>query len=83
MNRQEDLMKVVDRTWSANHDNGVKKAREREKKFIAKMFNAEEKKHDRNKMTPEKQANKLREEINNVTSFQRQKQISNIVKKWK
>ena len=47
------------------------------------MFNAEEKKHDRDKMTPEKQANKLREEINNVTSFQRQKQISNIVKKWK
>lgn len=38
MNRQEDLMKVFDRTWSANHDNGVKKAREREKNSLPKCL---------------------------------------------
>ena len=28
-NRNEDLMKVFDRTWKANHNNDVKEAREK------------------------------------------------------
>ena len=39
MERNEDLTKVFDRTWKANHNNGVKEARDREKKFWNKMLN--------------------------------------------
>ena len=38
MNRQEDLSKVFDRTWNANHNDVSKRGREREAKFINKMF---------------------------------------------
>ena len=33
MNRNEDLTKVFDRTWKANHNNDVKEARAKEKSF--------------------------------------------------
>ena len=33
MQRNEDLTKVFDRTWKANHNNDVKEARSREKQF--------------------------------------------------
>lgn len=42
MNRNEDLTKVFDRTWKANHNNDVKEARAKEKKFWDKMFNVKE-----------------------------------------
>ena len=35
----EDLTRVFDRTWKANHNNDVKEARTKEKKFWNKMFN--------------------------------------------
>ena len=38
MNRQEDLSKVFDRTWNANHNDVAKRGREREVKFMNKMF---------------------------------------------
>lgn len=39
MNRQEDLIKVFDKRWKANHNDDVKNAKEKEKKFMNKMFN--------------------------------------------
>ena len=39
MNRQEDLTKVFDKRWKANHNDDVKKARDKEKDFMNKMFN--------------------------------------------
>ena len=38
MNRQEDLSKVFDRTWTANHNDVAKRGRERERKFMNRMF---------------------------------------------
>ena len=38
MNRQEDLSKVFDRTWAANHNDVAKRGRERERAFMDKMF---------------------------------------------
>ena len=37
-NRQEDLSKVFDKRWKANHNDDVKLAREKEKKFMNEMF---------------------------------------------
>ena len=38
MNRQEDLTKVFDKTWQANHNDVAKKGREKEKEFMSRMF---------------------------------------------
>ena len=42
MERNEDLTKVFDRTWKANHNNDVKEVRSREKKFWNKMLNVKD-----------------------------------------
>lgn len=34
MERNEDLTRVFDRTWKANHNNDVKEARTKEKKVL-------------------------------------------------
>ena len=83
MDREEDLTKVFDRRWKANHNNDVKEAREKEKIFINKMFNVkEEPKKDNNYITPGMQASNLQNQINGANNFQRQNTIRNIKGKF-
>ena len=83
-NRQEDLIKVFDRTWSANHNDVAKRGREREKKFMDKMFNTKRIGNDVNRnLTPNQKAETLHDNMNNAFSGQRQNILNNIVKKWK
>lgn len=83
MNREEDLTKVFDRRWKANHDNGVKEAIDREKKFINKMFNVKEgPKRDNTYVTPDMRASNLNKQINGVYDIQKQNRINNIKGKF-
>ena len=86
MNRQEDLGKVFDRTWLANHNDVAKRGREREKKFMNKMFGIKENistSSNINNITPKDRANNLQKNINGMGNFERQNRVNNIVKKWK
>lgn len=79
-NRQEDLSKVFDRTWKANHNDVAKRGREREKEFMNKMFNT----GNINKpLSPGQRAETLHNNMNNAFYGQRRNNINNIVKKWK
>ena len=84
MERNEDLTKVFDRTWKANHNNDVKEARTKEKKFWNKMFNVKESStSDRKVVTPNSQVSNLQRNMNTAVGFQKRNNINNIVKKWK
>ncbi len=84
MERNEDLTKVFDRTWKANHNNDVKEARTKEKKFWNKMFNVKESStSDRKVVTPNSQVSNLQRNMNSAVDFQKRNNINNIVKKWK
>lgn len=84
MERNEDLTKVFDRTWKANHNNDVKEARTKEKKFWNKMFNVKESStSDRKVVTPNSQVSNLQRNMNSAIDFQKRNNINNIVKKWK
>ena len=84
MKRQEDLTKVFDRTWNANHNDVAKRGREREKAFMNKMFNVKDTSKPQTKiLTPGESAANLQNNINSTFNFQKQTQINNIVKKWK
>lgn len=84
MERNEDLTKVFDRTWKANHNNDVKEARTKEKKFWNKMFNVKENStSDRKVVTPNSQVSNLQRNMNSAVDFQKRNNINNIVKKWK
>ncbi len=80
-NKLEDLTKVFDRTWKANHNDDVKEAREKEKKFIDKMFNVktplEEKKLPK-PLTPNEQVSNLQRNMNSMNNFNNQNRINNI-----
>lgn len=82
-NRQEDLMRVFDKTWKANHNDVAKRGREREKKFMEKMFGTNRGTNGSNSMTPGNSAQNLHNNINNAFSGQRIAKINNIIKKWK
>jgi len=79
--RQEDLSKVFDRTWSANHNDVAKRGREKEKQFINKLFG--NKPNNNEVLTPGQKAENLHNNMHNSFIGQRQNQINNIVKKWK
>lgn len=85
MERNEDLTKVFDRTWKANHNNDVKEARSREKKFWNKMLNVKDNSNANTGkiVTPNMQVNNLQKNINDAANFQKRNNINNIVKKWK
>ena len=85
MERNEDLTKVFDRTWKANHNNDVKEARSREKKFWNKMLNVKDNGNANTGkiVTPNMQVNNLQKNINDAANFQKRNNINNIVKKWK
>lgn len=82
-NRQEDLSKVFDRTWKANHNDVAKRGREQEKKFMDKMFNANMKQNINKPLTPSQKAENLHNNMSNAFNGQRQANLNNIVKKWK
>ena len=81
--RQEDLTKVFDRNWKANHNDDVKIAREKERKFMDKMFNKKNVINENIPLTPGERASNLQNNINNAFNGQRQSNLNNIVKKWK
>lgn len=84
MNRQEDLSKVFDRTWTANHNDVAKRGREKEKAFINKMFGGSSSNVVRNNVvTPSMRAEKLQRRIDSVNNIERQNKVNNILKKWK
>ena len=85
MERNEDLTKVFDRTWKANHNNDVKEARSREKKFWNKMLNVKDNSNANTGkiVTPNMQVNNLQKNINDAANFQKRNNINSIVKKWK
>lgn len=79
MNREEDLSKVFDRRWTANHNDDVKKAREEEHKFMDKMFNTkprEEKKVE--VITPEMKVQNLQNNMTSANNFQKRVNLNNI-----
>lgn len=84
MNRQEDLSKVFDRTWTANHNDVAKRGREKEKAFINKMFGVSSSSNVRsNVVTPGMRAEKLQRRMDIVNNAERQNKVNNILKKWK
>lgn len=82
MNRQEDLTKVFDKTWQANHNDVAKRGREKE--FMSRMFKTSNRPLNKvEKVTPDMQAKQLQNNINNASAFNRQVKVNNIVSKWK
>lgn len=84
MNRQEDLSKVFDRTWTANHNDDIKKAKEQERKFMNKMFNtkpSEEKKVE--VITPEMKVGNLQRNMTDANNFQKKINLNNIKGRFK
>ena len=45
-NRNQDLTKVFDAKWKANHNDDVKRAKAKERAFINKLFNVKEDEED-------------------------------------
>ena len=83
-NRQEGLKKVFDRTWNANHNDVAKRGREKERKFMNRMFNVKEDSTPQNKiLTPGERASNLQNNMNSTANFQKRTQMNNIIKKWK
>ena len=81
--RQEDLMKVFDRTWKANHNDVARKGKEREKKFTDKLFGTNRIQSEVKPLTPGQRAQTLQNNINNAFSGQRSAKVNNIITKWK
>ena len=84
--RLEDLTKVFDRTWKANHNDDVKKARKKEKKFIDRLFNIKPLKEEENykkPLSPNEQVNNLQKNINGMNSFNTQTRLNNLKGKFK
>lgn len=84
-NRQEDLTKVFDRNWKANHNDDVKKAREKERSFINRLFNVKEDKKSSNNssyLTPNDRVNNLQNNMNSLNNFNNNIKVNNITKKW-
>lgn len=85
-NRNEDLSKVFDRTWKANHNDDVKKAREKEKIFIDKLFNVKpslEARSNQRILTPGEQASNLQKNINGMNDFNKRNRLNILKGKFK
>ena len=85
MNRQDDLIVVFDKTWKANHNDDIKKAKEREQEFMKKMFGNNNEINTKQNSSFQKfnnnQVNNLQNNINGFKNIQRQNMINNITKK--
>lgn len=81
--RQDDLSKVFDKTWRANHNNDVKIFKEKEKKFMNKMFSNDSNHNVVKPLTPGERAENLQNNINSAFNGHKQNNLNNIIKKWK
>ncbi len=84
-NRHEDLTKVFDRTWKANHNDDVKQAKEKEKNFIDKLFNIKnplEKGNNQRPLTPNGQVSNLQKNMNGMNNYNNQNRINNFKGKF-
>ena len=82
VNRQEDLTKVFDKRWKANHNDDVKKARDKEKDFMNKMFNTNSI-SDSRIIPPDEMARNLHNNMNSANRGINQSKINRIVGKFK
>ena len=80
--RQDDLLVVFNKTWKANHNDDIKKAKEKEAEFNKKMFGDNNLKMN-NDNSFQGKLNSLNNNINIATEGQRKNNINNIIKKWK
>ncbi len=76
VNRQEDLTKVFDKRWKANHNDDVKKARDKEKDFMNKMSN-------NSVITPGEMVSNLHNNMESANRGINQSKINRIVGKFK
>lgn len=88
MNRREDLTRVFDKTWNANHNDDIKNARTREKEFMDRMYNVRktspiDQPQNKNFVPPKDNTGNMQNNINSMATFQRHNTVNNIVKKWK
>ena len=84
MDRNEDLTKVFDRRWKANHNDDVQRAREKEKKFMNKMFGGNTAITGKNKIvTPQDRLNNLQNNMNAANEAQKSMRVNSILNKWK
>ena len=88
-NRQKDLTRVFDERWKANINN-IDDVRVKEKDFMDKMFKDNRPNLGTNSnintkinTSPEARLQGLQSDMQGASNFQKQKQINNIVKKWK
>ena len=82
-NKLEDLTKVFDRTWKANHNDDVKKSKEKEKDFIDKMFNVKKVLESNNvDNSSSSQINNLQKNMNSMNSFNNHNKLNDIKGKF-
>lgn len=77
----EDLTKVFDRTWRANHNDDVKMAREQEKNLMNKLYDNGKANFKVERMTPSQEAQKLQNNMNNAFMANRSVNLGKITKK--
>lgn len=83
VNRQEDLTKVFDKRWKASHNDDVKRAREKDRDFMNKMFNTNVNTVNNRPLTPGEVANNLHNNMANANRGINQSKINRIVGKFK
>ncbi len=81
--RQEDLSKVFDRTWKANHNDVAKRGREREKQMMKRLYSNDRPTFNSSKNTVNESVSELQNRMNNAFNANRSVNMNNIAKKWK
>lgn len=89
-NRNRDLLEIFDDTWKANHNEDVKNAKAKEKKFINKMFNVNEKVSEKEEFSansipvkPKKEAERISKQIDRTIKVEKQNDVRNIINRYK
>ena len=83
VNRQDDLTRVFDKTWKANHNDDVKRAREKDRDFMNKMFNTNVNTVNNRVVTPGEMVKSLHNNMANANRGINQSKINRIVGKFK
>lgn len=82
-NRVDDLTKIFDKTWKANHNNDVKEIREKEKKLIDTMFNVKKPMDNSNTKTinplsQQEQYQNRQKNMSSMNNFNNQSKLNSI-----
>ncbi len=83
MDREEDLTRVFDKSWKANHNDDVKRAREKDRDFMNMMFSINNNKVNNRALTPGEMVSNLHNNMENVNRGINQSKINRIVGKFK